>query len=127
MNIEYLKTGSEDCPLVRIYGNIPRSAKILHHHTQMLCDGEVTIVKVHELPGFNSINGCKLTFSASDKDIGLKEIKHMDFICYLLLESWCRVSGQIKELTGVKVEGYQWLDESSDISLLISRYETGAW
>ena len=93
----------------------------------MLCAGEDTIVKVHELPGFNRINGCKLTFSTSGKDIGVKEIKHMDFICYLEPESWCHVSGQIKELTDVKVEGYQWLDESSDISLLMSRYETGAW
>jgi hypothetical protein len=127
MKIEYLEDGSKDCPLIRIYGNQIRDLKTLHHHVLKLCTGDKTHIKVHELPGFTGIDRCKLTFHISRRDKGVFQINKTEFTCNLEAESWRHVEGQIKALVESPSDGYQWLNESNNISLLLSTYETGAW
>ena len=127
MKIEYLESGSEDCPLIRIYGNEMRAVMALHHHVARLCTEEKQYVRVHELPGYAGVDACELTFQSSRRDKGIKQINEHEFNCYLGTESWCHIQGQIKTLVESSTEGYQWLDQLSNISLLLSTYKTGAW
>lgn len=127
MKIEYLKSGPEECPLVRIYGNEMRELMALHHHVARLCAGDKKHVSVHELPGYTGVDACKLTFHSSNRAKGISQINEHEFNCYLDTESWCQIEEQIKTLVESSSEGYQWLNESSNISLLLSTYKTGAW
>ena len=127
MKIEYLECGSGDCPLVRIYGNEKRKLMALHHHVARLCTGDKTQIKVHQLPGFVGLDACKLTFKSSKRDKGISQINEHEFYCHLETESWCHIEEQIKALAESTSEGYQFLNESSSISLLLSTYKAGTW
>jgi hypothetical protein len=127
MKIEYLESGAEDCPLIRIYGNQMRELKSLHHHVSSLCAGDRKYLKVHELPGFVGVEECELTFHTSKRDKGISQTNEQEFTCNLEIESWCHIEKQIEALVESSSEGYQWLNESSNISLLLSTNKTGAW
>jgi len=57
MKIEFLKEGSQDCPLIRIFGNDPSSAAQLALAFRQLANGQAKEVAIHEIPGFNPSTG----------------------------------------------------------------------
>ncbi|QXE91222.1 hypothetical protein KP001_01385 [Geomonas subterranea] len=129
MKIDFIESGSPDCPLLRIYGNEPGSAALLISVFDQLASGHTNEVAIHSLPDIESVNGCKLFARLHHEDIGIRKCSEKNTLeCLLSSESWTRISGLLEPFTEPKADvRYQWLDETSDISLLISSSEYGEW
>jgi hypothetical protein len=128
MKIEFLKEGSPDCPLIRIYGNEPLSAAKLASAFRQLADGKTPEIAIHEIPGFQATERCLLFARLNHEDFGVRPISDEAFECMHRAETWKRLAELVEPFTeplpGVR---FQWLDETSNISLLISNSESGEW
>jgi len=128
MKIEFLKEGSTDCPLLRIYGNEPSSAAHLATAFRQLAKRQTQTIAIHELPDFQPVDECRLFARINSEDKGVHQVDGSTFECLLMPETW----ENLAELTDPFVERHeggrhQWLDETSEISLLISSNEFGRW
>lgn len=128
MRIEFLKEGSTDCPLLRIFGNEPYSAAKLAAAFRQLAKRETDTIAIHELPDFQPVEGCNLFARINSEDKGVRQVDRSSFECLLIPETWERIAELVDPFTE-KLEGnrHQWLDETSEISLLISNSEFGKW
>ncbi len=127
MKIEYLKEGSEDCPLIRIYGDDAGAIKLLMDNLVFLISGEITKKIINDIDGFSGINECKVAFVIDPMSKGILQIKDNYFECILTKNDWENVYDLLEPLSKISEAGYQWLDETSNISLLVTRYENGQW
>ena len=128
MKLEYLSDGSPECPLVRIYDFDSVAAEFLRRHIVGLTEGSLTVVAVHEFSTVQPIGGCQLLFKINDVDRGVIQLgTTTEFECLLTRTSWRQVAGLMEPFcTPVGHPGsHQWLDETSDISLLFS--PDGQW
>lgn len=127
MKLDYLPDGAEDCPLVRIWGFVPAEARFLHEAVTRMAGGQAESVEVHSLPGVEPINGCRLTLKVGQEDRGLNALSdEISFECLLRRHKWEHVADLIRPFRDEARPGYfQWLDESGDISLLLS--VNGQW
>jgi hypothetical protein len=76
VKIDYLKEGSDDCPLVRIYDFDSEDAKRLRRTFQALADGSIERVRLELV---ESVDGTQLTFARSAQDGGVTEIGSKNF------------------------------------------------
>lgn len=127
MNIEYLKEGAEDCPLIRLYGDEPDSILLLMDSIASLINGKVKSKKINDIKGFNGINRCQIEMQTAPSSKGVIHIKDNSFKCLLSKDDWGTVYELLEPLSKPSQHGYQWLNETSSISLLASRYEDGQW
>jgi hypothetical protein len=120
MEIRFLKEGAPDCPILQIYGDKAVEYDLLINEIGQLVSGEKDKLNVTNLENFISHSNIKVVFTVSETDIGVVTNDEMDFNCYLSKNTW---SGVIRKLTVLKPpsHGYGWLDETADISLLISK------
>lgn len=125
MKLEYLLEGSDDCPLIRLYEGTRQDYKLLVSVIDDLLNGRKESVSVDELVGYNPIGNIKLEFVLSDTNIGIAQSTEDKFKCTLTRERWLKVKHLIVPFLNENEGKYQWLEESSNISLLIS--DTGKW
>jgi|GEM_PF-974490 len=128
MKLEFLADGSPDCPLVRIWGFVPAEVCGLHEEVTRLAGGQAELVEVHSLPGVVPIDDCRLTLKVGQEDRGVNAlISENSFECLLRRHKWELVADLIRpfyEEARPRIY-YQWLDDSADISLLLS--DNGEW
>ena len=124
MRVEYFPDGSADCPLVLLYGAAPREAATLSKALRELSGSGENRLAIHELPGFSSVDGCRLFAARFRTDMGVKMIQSPNqFECFLRPVSWDNIVGLLEPFcrdentTGSR---FQYLNENSDIRLLIS-------
>lgn len=127
MRLEYLPDGSVDCPLIRLYDFDAAAATRLLRVVTSLSDGSVGRIILDEQQEIISIDGCKLALVAGGSDHGVVKMTAANqFECVLTPESWANVAGLIEPFCEPGAfNGFQWLDETSDISLLLS--PKGLW
>ncbi len=120
MRLEYLPDGSDDCPLVRVFAFTPAAVARLHAAVTALAAGDLSSVEGHHLPGVEAVPGCRLTLRTGKRDRGLVPLTGPDsFDCILTRDGWDNVAYRIEpSLSGC--DGYQWLDQTGDIALLLS-------
>jgi hypothetical protein len=118
MKVEYLKE-SQDGALVRLFDFNEREVAELKHLLDQLVDGKIRSLALHEHCNINSQGSCHLTFLPAEKDKGIQR-KGSGFECVLTKSSLSSVSELVGSFAFAPAEGYEWLDETSDISLLIS-------
>jgi len=128
LKIDYIACGSENTPLLRIQGNDFQTARELYHAIRALRDSMGGSVNIHQLPGFVASEGLTLRFEYSDQSLGVS--KHgdgNDFICQLSREGWIQVEDMLAPFCDRQFNrnGFQWLDESGDISFLFTT--DGGW
>ena len=127
MKLEYLSSGSPDCPLVRLYEFDMTDAKRLREAFRSLADGSLQDVPLHEEWWVKSIAGCHLDLRRGAKDLGVVERLPSKFECVLTGEGW----RQVAELTDPfctsesPQEPFQWLNEDGEVSLLLT--PSGRW
>jgi hypothetical protein len=127
MKLEYFSEGSNDCPLILIYGQDPVGTLNLRLAFERLAVGLTDEIAVHEIPGYASIDGCKLFSRIGWSDIGIeRQGKERIFICTLQKDSWLNIVGLLEPFAE-SVESsdnnyHQYLDETSEIRLLISTH-----
>ncbi len=71
MKIEFLATGSQDCPLIRIYNFDSFGACQLKEALQELVDGLADYVTLNDLQGVEGVDGCRVTARKEENDQGV--------------------------------------------------------
>ena len=125
MKLEFLASGSPDCPLIRLFafnGEEVSRRKIL---LRSMCSGSANNVALHEQPGFEQVNACRLYLRAGQSDKGLRAVAPGVFECVLTEYAWDTMAELVAPLCEPDAQGYQWLNESAGIRLLLSH--DGKW
>jgi len=124
MKVEYLIEGSDDCPLIRIYsGTIDDCKRLLTAIEVMIKENKGFFVG--NLKGYKCINNMKLEFALANVDNGIIQEDTNYFKWSLSINGWFKVKSLLIPFLKEYKNKYQWLEETSDISLLIS--DTGEW
>lgn len=128
MKLEFLRSGSPDCPLIRLYEFDVEQARRFRQIALRLANGDHQAVALHAEPGIDSIAGCELTLREGQRDFGVMELAEMKFECVLTKRGWLNVAGLIEPFCRSECPGYQWLTRLTrrgKISLLLSH--NGRW
>jgi hypothetical protein len=127
MKLEFLASGSPDCPLIRLYDFDMAAASRLREVFQRVSVGSPPSVPLHEEPGIEAIGGCRVDLSLGNRDRGILEIHPLSFECILTKEGWSNVAALTEPFCESEdVRGqYQWLNEDGEVSLLLS--QNGSW
>jgi hypothetical protein len=137
VQIDFLEEGSEDCPLIRLYGVEASQFAILHEAILSLATGAQEECPLHEVPGFRALSGCKLKLLLSSADAGIRRIgRNLDFEWRLTPTRWFVVAGLVEPFAQRVDQGSsQWLSgkearhglDLGDISVLLSCSVDGRW
>ena len=127
MKLEYIADGSPYCPLIRLYEFTDIEASGLRTKVAELAQGSSISIALHDLNFVTPIGDCELILIVADDDQGiLASDSDSLFMCMLSQETWEQIAGLIESFSkSGGLSGYQWLDETSDISLLLS--PDGSW
>ena len=127
MKLEYIADGSPYCPLIRLYEFTDIETSGLRTKVAELAQGSSISIALHDLNFVTPIGGCELILIVADDDQGiLASDSDSLFMCMLSQETWEQIAGLIESFSkSGGLSGYQWLDETSDISLLLS--PDGSW
>jgi hypothetical protein len=125
MKLDYLASGSPDCPIVRLYEFTDEEAGEFHAILAALAAGAVERVDVHELPFVQPIDGCQLVLLRRSWDQSIVRGTAAHFECGLTTGAWDNVMGLVEPFAA-GARGYQWLSGApGDTALLLSR--SGDW
>jgi hypothetical protein len=124
MKVEYFAEGSDDCPLVLLYGADPKETIVLAKALNALSKSGKASLPIHDLPGISSVDGCQLFAALGSDDVGVTKIQDSNvFECSLRAESWQDVIELLEPFCDpqeLAANSFQYLNECSDIRLLIS-------
>jgi len=123
MKIDFIKNGNPDCPILRIYGNREMDYESLINAIKEIINKKKYPVEITALKNFES--QIKLNFVLNDFDRGVLSSDYKNFTCELTENTWRDIVEKLIALKNLNASGYQWLNESSDISLLVST--DGKW
>jgi hypothetical protein len=94
-----------------------------------LSRGTIREIALHRLPWLTTVDGCELTLRSAAGDRGVLPAargKGLSFECALTPRSWETVAALTEPFCQSVTHGqYQWLDETSSISLLLT--PDGRW
>jgi hypothetical protein len=126
MKLEYLATGSPDCPLIRLYDFKPLEASALHAAIASLATEAADQVEIHQLPFVKVVEGCRLTLVRSTRDQAvISKGRLPDFECRFTAGTWDNVADLMAPFA-VSARGFQWLTGvPGEISVLLSA--SGEW
>jgi hypothetical protein len=126
MRLEFIPFGASDCPLVRLYRFNSIEAGMLMNHMSALSDGTTTTMCLNKQSYIDSVNDCILILVAGGRNRGIEQVgQPATFQCTLTTNSWDNIAGLIEPFARAERAGFQWLDRTSEISLLLS--SEGAW
>jgi hypothetical protein len=109
VNLEYLRDGSPDCPLIRLYGFTKQEANQVLHAIELLATGSAPFVDVHELPCVESIGDCRLRLLIRTWDQGIMlKARPAAFECGFTSTTWDNVAGLVEPFAQ-EADGFQWL------------------
>jgi hypothetical protein len=123
IRIEFIPDGSDDAPLILIWGyNIPASRELFHAF-RALRDGTEQEIAIHRLPQFEGVGGVEMYAQISESDVGIEQrTRGLVFDWRLSDIGWQRVEGFLAPFCGryAAPGPFQWLDESSKVSVIFS-------
>ena len=127
MKLEFLESGSPDCPLIRLYDFDNPAALWLTASIRALAGGPTQHIPLHDQSGINPVQGCQLDLRLGSHNGGIVQTSPNAFECVLTSEGWAKVADLIEPFCRTEdgKEQYQWLNEDGPISLLLS--QTGRW
>ena len=122
MKIEFLADGSPDCPLIRLYDYDTQQIYRLYALLLDLAVGRINNVSLQEALLAEAVAGCDLILQAADEDQGVVwDSSPGRFVCRLGCSSWQSVAERVLPFHSESLaDTYQWLDETSPISWLLS-------
>src|SRR5262245_3832751 len=88
MRVEYFHEGSEDCPLILIWGSELPGWQAFRQGVLKLLSGEIKELPVHALPGFEPVDNCQLVAKLSNSDAGVRRTGDGNAFEYLLTKTW---------------------------------------
>ncbi len=126
MKLEFLADGSPDCPLIRLYEF--EKAEVIHLKELLdsLANGTRLSVSLHEEPGIEPIDGCRLDLVVSSRNAGIVPKGDRIFECALDKDRWSDLAWLANPLCGSEESRrFQWLNEDGPVALLLS--DDGRW
>lgn len=117
MRTAFFRDGSPDCPLVAIADFEPAEVVTLRSEVMSLASGESTSAVLE--------GDVHLTLQVGKRDIGILNRGTSRLVCVLRPLAWEQVADLLEPFTEPGQQGFQWLDQTGDVKLLISR--TGKW
>lgn len=120
MKLEFLASGSPDCPLIRLYEFNSEEAYQLRRMALQLARRKETAVLLHKDSSVVAIGGCELRLKKGEKDLGASQISFLKFECILSPSGWLQVADLIRPFTRGAANGYQWLSETGTVKILLS-------
>jgi hypothetical protein len=125
VKLQFLAYGAPDCPLVRLFAFDTTEAKQLKQIFDSLASGSRDSISL-EQPLIHSVDGSQLTLRIGTQDAGVLQRTRSDFECLLTDEGWANVAFLAEPFCrSAEPNRYQWLNEDSEISLLLS--PDGGW
>lgn len=125
VKLDYLRDGTDDCPLIRLYEFQSEEMQRLQRSFERLASGAAERVALDEVTPIESVDGTQLTFSRAASDNGVASSGQQSFEVQLTPRGWRRCV-ELLEPFCKSSSGYQWLcDDVGDIRLLVSH--DGAW
>lgn len=131
MKIEYIETGSENSPLLRLFDFEQREMRALHDAcialAEGLAEGRLAEFKVHEQPWVVCVDQCRLIFRRTEKNRGAKwgALTSDPYVVDYNAEGWGEVADKIDSLLDDSPGDFQWLSDEGDFNLLLSK--SGRW
>jgi hypothetical protein len=126
MKLEFLSDGSQDCPLIRLYGFTVLEVAHLQRLVGHMATGSLEQFAVHELPFVEPIEDCKLEFVVTRWDQAVSgDIDLHRFSCGFTAGTWDNVASLMEPFVE-EATGFQWLAGlPGEIQLLLS--QSGKW
>jgi len=123
MKIDYIPDGAPDCPLIRLSETTEDDIRNLLTIWGKLTAKEEVAIDLADVSSITS-NDIHLFCKSGNRDIGLRQITSNSFDCVLRCETWLQVCGLSEPFLDDRT-GFQWLDQTGRISLLLS--PMGEW
>ena len=121
--IELIEDGSNECPLIQISGTDFQAARELFHAIRGMRDKMAGSFVLHDVPGFENCTDPELQLTISEDNDGIQNLAGgRTYECRLSYDGWRRVEDLLAPFCqrNSALQGFQWLDETSNISLLFS-------
>jgi hypothetical protein len=125
MKLEFLPSGSRDCPLLRLYAFDRVHATQFRDLCLELAGGKRQLLSMPDDFSVTPISGCRLTLKSADTNKGIHRLSSSTFECVLKPSDWDTIAELVEPFCQSDRAGYQWLVETGQISLLFSR--DGTW
>jgi hypothetical protein len=125
MKLEFLASGSSDCPLIRLYEFDLPQIDALQQIALRLTRDSTAVVALHSEAGIQQMNGCKLTLRQGERDHGVEQSAERTFEWTLTKGAWLDVAALIQPFRQPESKGYQWLNRAGRIAVLLSH--DGGW
>lgn len=140
MRLEYLDSGSRDCPLLRLYGSDSAPARAFSETAAMLSASDGETAELHRLPGVVAVDDCQVMLRSSTRSpLGISRLsKQLEFVMHLKPDYWTTVS----EILAHFVDSPNWrsgahvwliggeargLLGDSPIGFVVSSRQSGQW
>ena len=123
IRIEFIPDGSDDAPLVLIWGYDIPATRELFHAIRAIRDGREQEISFHKLPRFEGVGGIELFAQMSDTGVGITQRPGKAVLDWRLSdEKWQRVEDLLAPFCDrYSAPGpFQWLDASGTISVIFS-------
>jgi hypothetical protein len=125
VKLDYLQEGSDECPLVRLYGFRCEEIQRLRATFESLASGAVEQVPLDAVISVESVDGTRLTFRRATRDRGVTPGGAGSFDVALTPSGWRRCI-KLLEPFCQPGWGYEWLcEDAGRIGLLLSH--DGSW
>jgi len=126
VRIEYLESGSVDCPLLAITAVSSKQLISLHSAFGSLGAGAVDRVLIHELPGTHAEGGVQLVAVLGRSSLGVRKQNRESLFKWIGdTEQWRMVSELVEPLLR-NSDGFQWLEQGrGSISIILA--PAGRW
>jgi hypothetical protein len=125
MKLEYLATGSTDCPLIRLYDFDEGEACQLRELVRSLVTGDRQSAPLQNEVWADPVGGCCLSLRRGNQDQGIRQGEPLNFECVLSPDGWSNVEGLLDPFCESNTAGFQWLTHDGRVALLIS--QSGQW
>lgn len=125
MKVEYLHSGADDCPLIRLFDYDPADADALRDACLSLAAGRLAEFNVHAQPWAQPIGGCRLLLRSATRGRGVSfPAPGQPFVMEYDADGWLEVAEKLQPFVDGS-DGFQWLTNEGDVNVLISR--DGLW
>lgn len=124
MKLEFLPSGSPDCPLLRLFDfDCVQVTQFRDLCLQLAVGQRETFAMPHDFP-VDPTAGYQLKMKCADTPNGIRQISSSAFECVLTRTDWDNIAWLVDPFCQSEREGYQWLVKTGRISLLLSHDET---
>jgi hypothetical protein len=123
IRIEFIPDGSDDAPLILIWGYDIHATRDLFHSIRALRDGREQEIAIHKLPRFAGVGGVEVFAQMSATDAGVtKRREGTVFDWRLSDEEWQKVEDLLAPFCDryAAPGPFQWLNDSGKISVVFS-------